>query len=373
MFDVQCSQLLNRYQYMPPLVSICLPNLNHRAFLDARMESLLAQTLSDWELIVCDGFSDDGSWEFLQTFAKDRRAQLFQAPREGIYAGWNACLRRAEGRYIAIAPADDTARPEFLETMTAALEAHPDVNLAVCQFDFIDRQGRVFDPPPKRRFDLLYQEWLAVPHRRPREADILTHLCVGIPWTTTSALVFRASLLEKTGFFRTDCGARADALWSLKASLHSDSISLPGRMATWRRHVAQGSAENAGDWWRRSWRLMRELLQQNHALIPEAWRRDPEWERELLAVQRTRYLRNLRLDRNAAKRHFGRFVLNCAQALAIEPRYAARRLLRGLPWEDSEIKEEYTHLRYLIDKWKVAWEPGVVATPKDRTAQAGCG
>jgi len=49
-----------------PLVSICLPNLNTCRFLAERMETLLAQTVNDWELIICDSHSDGGSWEFFQ-------------------------------------------------------------------------------------------------------------------------------------------------------------------------------------------------------------------------------------------------------------------------------------------------------------------
>lgn len=346
---------------MPPLVSVCLPNLNYRPFLKERMESILSQTLSDWELVVCDGFSDDGSWEFLQQFARDPRVRLFQAPREGIYAAWNECLKRAGGTYISIAPSDDAASPVFLETMVGALETCQDVDLAVCQFDFVDSDGNVFDPPPEKRFDLLYRDWINAPHRRPREADILTHLCVGIPWTTTTALVFRRSILAKTGLFRTDCGARADGLWSLKASLHTDSISLPQRMATWRRHGAQGSGNWDREWWRRHWLTTADLLSEYEGLIPEAWKGDSNWMKELLAVQRTRYLRGLGLDRKVAAESIAKFAMNFARSLLQEPGFTLRRLRQGLPWEDPELKDEYTHLRYLIDKWNVDWRP----TPLD--------
>ena len=105
-----------------PLVSICLPTLNARRFLEPRMDSILAQTLTDWELIVCDSFSDDGTWEYLQQFKDDARVRLYQVPREGMYAGWNECLRRCRGEYVYIATADDTMVPECLERMVAALE-----------------------------------------------------------------------------------------------------------------------------------------------------------------------------------------------------------------------------------------------------------
>ena len=334
-----------------------MPNLNQRRFLEARMDSVFAQTLKDWELVVCDSYSEDGSWEYLREFAGDSRIRLFQVPRRGIYAGWNDCLHRARGEYITIAPSDDTAAPEFLEALTAVLADRWDVDLAVCQFDYTDEHGIVRDPSPAKRNDLLYRSWLNVPHRRPREADILTHLCVGIPWMTTTSLMFRASLLNGIGGFRTDCASRADGLWALNASLQSDCVSLPGRMATWRQHGGQGSAHWERAWWRRSWQLVRGLLLERRDRIPEQWRRDPEWLQELLGVQRTRYLRCMGIDRNEVRERPGRFVVNCLRGLVSEPRFTLRRLSRKLAWDDPELKDEYAHLHSLIKRWNVEWQP----------------
>jgi glycosyltransferase involved in cell wall biosynthesis len=105
-----------------PLVSICLPTLNARRFLEPRMASILSQTLTDWELIVCDSFSDDGTWEYLQQFKDDPRVRLYQVSKEGLYAGWNECLRRCRGEYVYMATADDTCEASLLEKMVGALE-----------------------------------------------------------------------------------------------------------------------------------------------------------------------------------------------------------------------------------------------------------
>ena len=52
-----------------PKVSICVPNLNTRPYLPERFETIFNQTFQDWELIVCDSYSDDGSWEYIQELA----------------------------------------------------------------------------------------------------------------------------------------------------------------------------------------------------------------------------------------------------------------------------------------------------------------
>ncbi len=95
-----------------PLVSICLPNLNTRPFLEERMETILAQTFADWELIVCDSHSEDGSWEFFQKFAGDPRIRLHQVPpRRDLRRLERMPEARAGTPYCYIATSDDTAKP----------------------------------------------------------------------------------------------------------------------------------------------------------------------------------------------------------------------------------------------------------------------
>ncbi|MCX7914760.1 MAG: glycosyltransferase family 2 protein, partial [Verrucomicrobiae bacterium] len=137
--------------------------MNTRRFLPERMESILAQTLTDWELIICDSYSDDGSWEFFQKFADDPRVRLYQVPRAGLYAGWNECLRRVRGRYVYIATSDDTCEPQLLERLVGVLEQHPDVAMASCNFRFIDEAGKsVAGEQPNGA--AIYGDWLQRDH-----------------------------------------------------------------------------------------------------------------------------------------------------------------------------------------------------------------
>lgn len=342
-----------------PLVSICMPVLNGRPFLRQRMESIEAQTLEDWELVVCDSHSDDGSWEYMKSWEGSSRVQLHQVPRQGVYAGWNECLERARGKYIHIAAADDVIEPDFLDRTVGMLERYPDVDLAVTQFKFIDEHDRRA-LRNKRRLDALYEEWIHLPHRRHSETDILIHFCVGIPWTTASALVFRSSLLGKVGLFRTDYGSEADGLWALRASMHSDCISIPERLASWRRHANQASATHDRNWWQRNAAGLGETVDSCADRIPSSWRNDPTWRMELLRVARSRALQSYGIDRAALRRDPGKFCGSCAHALLREPAFLARRLLSGLAWDTPDFVEEYDQLHHLIEKWKVSRQPEVL-------------
>src|SRR5438105_14528934 len=125
-----------------PKVSLLLPSLNARRFLEPRVDSLLKQTFADWEAIVLDSQSTDGSWEFFQSVAEnDSRFRLYQVPREGLYAALNRGLDLATGEFLHIAPCDDTMAPEFLAEMIDVLDRCPNAGIAVCDCFFINQDG----------------------------------------------------------------------------------------------------------------------------------------------------------------------------------------------------------------------------------------
>lgn len=340
-----------------PLVSICLPTLNCGPFIEARVENLFAQSMQDWELIVCDSHSDDGSWETLGRWAGDPRVRLYQVPREGLYAGWNECLRRVSGEYVHIAAADDLIAPRFLEELVSVLEKHSDTDLALCRFDFIDLDGKRIGPDPRQRLDAAYDDWNEAAHRRPAEVDVLIHFCIGIPWTMAGSLVFRALLLEKTGLFRTDCHHDADRFWSLRASLHSDSIYLPDRLASWRYHEGQASQSHDRRWAARSLRMMRMICEECEDLIPSGWRNDPGWREKLLWKARREYLAEFGLDRRILRSSPHRLAYGALRALVREPAYLGHRLASGLSWTAPEFQDEHEFMFALAERWGVNIQP----------------
>ena len=125
-----------------PLVSILLPSLNARQFLEQRIDSLLAQTFLDWEAIVLDSHSADGTWEFFQSIAsEDSRFRLYQVPREGLYAALNRGIELATGEFVHFATCDDTMSPEFLADMVDAFTRCPQAGIAACDVYFINQEG----------------------------------------------------------------------------------------------------------------------------------------------------------------------------------------------------------------------------------------
>ena len=342
-----------------PLVSICLPNFNTRQFLGARMASIKNQTLRDWELIVCDSYSDDGAWEYLCGYTKDPRIQLFQVPREGLFAGWNECLRRVSGRYVYIATSDDTAYPNLLERLVGVLERFPRAGVGIGKFDFIDEQGRII-APTQGIPGSFFGAWQNVPHLRSGWVDFLVHTQMGTSWTSITSALFRADIVKRAGLFRTDVGkgeSYADRFWAMKVACLADTVSVPEVVATWRVHPGQASRREAAGWRTKNLRMTEETIQECAHRIPPQWKQDPQWLNKLLFGMRQYYLDGFGLNRMIMKRSPSMFLKGVGRALFREPGYLMRRLTSGLSWDTEDMSDAQKMVNELIQEWQVPWPP----------------
>ena len=230
-----------------PRVSICLPNLNNRSFLEERLTTVYAQTLSDWELVVSDNYSDDGAWELFEAHARrEPRMAIAQAPRSGMYENWNNCVRRARGEFVYIATSDDTMAPDCLEKLLAALEAHPECDLAHCSLRAIDEAGAISDKQEwwsrRSSFARSSGELLRCPHVRRAPFDGLLHLLGKTVYTSITQLLIRRSLFERIGLFDARWGSVGDFNWGMRAGLIASTVHVPDTWGGWRIHASQATA-----------------------------------------------------------------------------------------------------------------------------------
>jgi len=130
---------------MAPLVSVMTLSYNHAPYLAAAIESVLAQTIDDLELIVTDDGSTDGSLDIARRYAEaDPRVRLLTHPghvNRGIGASANLALAATGGRYLLGFASDDLLLPDTLEREIACLEAHPEVGWVYGYVDLIDAGG----------------------------------------------------------------------------------------------------------------------------------------------------------------------------------------------------------------------------------------
>jgi glycosyltransferase involved in cell wall biosynthesis len=228
-----------------PLLSVCLPSLNTFPFLQERVETIMGQTCSDWEMVVIDSYSKDGSWEFFEKLARaDKRVSIAQVP-PGLYESWNACIQRAQGKYIYIATSDDTMAPNCLEKLAAALEENNDCDLAACPLRAIDEAGHEL-AQPSLKDAIVFTHWnpALLQHRHVRRApyDGLLHLTGYMVHLSVTQLLIRRSLFSKIGGFETRWGSIGDRHWEMRAGLVANTIHIPDTWATWRVHAKSATA-----------------------------------------------------------------------------------------------------------------------------------
>lgn len=172
----------------PPLVSVVIPAHDSAATIVAAIESVAGQTFSDWELILCDDGSTDGT----ATLARERlgcldpqRWRIVTLERSGPAEARNEAIRWARGEYVAFLDDDDTWEPEKLAKCVESLEAGP-LDLICHDEWWVDEGGRA----RRRRYSLLYDSGL------PPLVSVMRNN----PFST-SAVVVRRALLREVGSF----------------------------------------------------------------------------------------------------------------------------------------------------------------------------
>ena len=129
-----------------PLVSVLIPVFNGEPFLAECFESILAQDFGDYEVLVSDDGSTDGSATVIERYAqRDSRIRWWRNPRNlGIGGNFNAPLKAARGKYVKYVLQDDKlSDPSALRRMVAALEKESSVSLVVSAAHLIDAQSRL--------------------------------------------------------------------------------------------------------------------------------------------------------------------------------------------------------------------------------------
>ncbi|MEA5534792.1 glycosyltransferase family 2 protein [Crocosphaera sp. XPORK-15E] len=226
-----------------PKISIVLPSLNNREYLEERFQTILNQTFTDWELVIIDNYSDDGAWQLIEEFAqKDSRFKISQAPREGIYINWNNCIRLARGEYIYIATNDDTMKPDCLEKMIRGLEAHPECDICHVKCEIINTKGKVLKGYwEKLVSSQFYGDLINKSHIRLAPYDGILYCALGTVYFGPLQLLIRRSVFDKVGLFRSDWGPEGDFEWGMRAALVCNTLHIPETLVAWRIHSQQST------------------------------------------------------------------------------------------------------------------------------------
>lgn len=204
----------------PPLVSVVIPNFNYAAFLPKALESVIAQTYPNIEILLVDDGSTDGSREAAARFGP--RVRIIEANRIGVAAARNRGIKEAKGEFIAFLDSDDAWDKEKI-ALQVAVALEPGVGMVYTGLKHIDRDGHPigFAKTGSSGQDVL--------------ADMVLMRGPGVPASGSSALVSR-QCLELVGGFDEQLTTSAD--WDLwrRIACRYDIRLLPEPLTHYRLH-----------------------------------------------------------------------------------------------------------------------------------------
>lgn len=200
-----------------PLVSVLMVVRNGMPYIRQAVESLLSQTMQDWELIIADDGSTDETSSYLRSLT-DSRVRYF--PVEGGYiAARNFTLRTAQSPLAAVLDADDVALPERLQCQYRFLQEHPECVLVGAQVEDIDPEGR---PLRRREFPL-------------GDEALRWRLFFGSPFIHPSTMFRRQAALE-CGAYRPQFPQAEDYDLFSRLAEHGRLANLPQCLLRYRVH-----------------------------------------------------------------------------------------------------------------------------------------
>jgi len=208
-----------------PKVSVVIPVYRQAHYLAAAINSLLAQTLEDFEIVVVDDGSPDDVPGALARASSDPRIKLVRQENKGLAGARNGGLAVAAGDYLCFLDADDTFEPLKLEKQVRLLEASPDLGWAYCDIITTNADGE----PSAEQFRIAEQ---------PRElsGDIFPSLLQGGFFPPHTVMV-RRSVLAKEGGFDPVLGGHADyELWLRLAGAGHRAGFIPEPLVRYRTH-----------------------------------------------------------------------------------------------------------------------------------------
>jgi glycosyltransferase involved in cell wall biosynthesis len=161
-------------EYYKPVmkkISIVVPCYNQQDFIAETLDSVLRQTYGEWECIIVDDGSTDGSAALIEQYAKkDHRFKFLRKENGGVAAARNFGFAQANGELFVPLDGDDKIHPDFLQKSVACFDAHPDTDLVHCKTQRIGESRKIWRLPEYSYEKLLWQNMIVNTTMYRREA-----------------------------------------------------------------------------------------------------------------------------------------------------------------------------------------------------------
>jgi glycosyltransferase involved in cell wall biosynthesis len=223
---------------MTPTVSVVVPSYNNADYIQRTMDSILAQTHTDLEIIVSDHSSTDATWELLQPYRKDPRVKLLQTSAGGgASANWNRVSRAATGDYIKLVCGDDLIYPDLVRQQLAALESNSAATLTASARDLVDAN----DSAIVRNRGLAGLKGQVSGRTAIRRTVVAGSNIFGEP----ACVMMRRTTLEKVGWWDSSFPYLIDETTYARVLLEGDFVAVPRALAAFRISDSQWSVRLA--------------------------------------------------------------------------------------------------------------------------------
>lgn len=218
------------------IVSVIIPSYNCAAYIEQTVSSVLAQTLTDFELLLVDDGSTDDTVARVLAFA-DPRIRVIQQANGGVCKARNRGIADAQSPYIALLDHDDWWQPTKLERQLAAMAAHPQAGVVYSTFERWHADLATGRFPLPESFDFS-----ATPDDiDPEFSGWIHHLFLLDCWMLTSTSLFRREVFERCGVFDESLPYSEDwDLW-LRVAREWPYVQLRRPLVLYRMHTQQGS------------------------------------------------------------------------------------------------------------------------------------
>ncbi len=231
-----------------PLISICIPTYNGETFLKECLDSCVDQSFDDYEIIICDDGSTDGTWAILDFYAtRNPKVRLFKNENNlGLVGNWNRCIENARGEWIKFVFQDDFIRRDGLEKFVN--EIARGIELLVCERNFVlpgnatQEQKEYYSNGVRTLKNCSTQT----------SNDYSPKTVVGIAVSNMamnviaepSLTMFRKNVVSEVGFFNPHLKQICDLEFLLRVSSRYGLRYIPEKLCGFRIHQASTTSTN---------------------------------------------------------------------------------------------------------------------------------
>jgi len=245
--------LTNAKEVENPLVSICIPVYNGEKFLSDTLDSVLAQTYNNIEIILSDDNSNDNSLEIAKKYQTKSNCNfviLLHKPY-GMVQNWNFCLEHAKGKYIKFLHQDDVLEPDCIEKMVALAEQDNEIGLVFSPRGIIASNEAQNDPICQadiQHSKNLYTAWQNLQSIQDGQTLLLAPNIIENPINKIgepTTVLIRKEVFDNIGFFDTELCQLVDVeMWFRIMSQYKIGF-VDQILSHWRIHSQQQTRSNS--------------------------------------------------------------------------------------------------------------------------------